>query len=81
VDVNGKGILYKIDIRDYRGYSLIDTSVLEFALFPGLSDDGLAFAPKKVDLNGNVVKYASEAGQIHNLKPAVTRDDRFARLA
>jgi hypothetical protein len=26
VDVNGKGIVYRFDVRDYRGYSLIDTS-------------------------------------------------------
>jgi hypothetical protein len=81
VDVNGKGILYKFDIRDYWGYSLMDTSAPDFAQFPGLSDDDMAFAPKKVDINGNVAKYASEAGQIHKLKSGVTRDDKFARLA
>jgi hypothetical protein len=26
VDVNGKGIVYRFDIRDYWGYTLIDTS-------------------------------------------------------
>jgi hypothetical protein len=51
VDVNGKGILYRFDIRDYWGYTLIDTSDADFALFYGGSDDDLAFAKKKVDLN------------------------------
>jgi len=64
VDVHGTGILYKFDIRDYWGYSLIDTSASDFTLFPGLSDDDMAFAPKKVDINGNVVKYASEAASL-----------------
>src|SRR5215813_12170394 len=80
VDVNGKGIVYRFDIRDYWGYTLIDTSDASFALFSGASDDDLAFAPKKVDLNGNVIKYASLLEQSHKLKPEVTRDDKFARL-
>jgi hypothetical protein len=80
VDVNGRGILYKFDIRDYWGYTLIDTSAPDFALFSGASDDDLAFAPKKVDLNGKVIKYAHLAEEIHELKPEVTRDDKFARL-
>jgi hypothetical protein len=50
VDVNGKGILYKFDIRDDWGYTLIDRSDPDFALFYGGSDDDLAFAPGKVDL-------------------------------
>jgi hypothetical protein len=80
VDVNGKGILYKFDIRDYWEYTLIDTSDPNFALFSGASDDDLAFAPKKVDLNGKVIKYASLAEQVHKLKAEITRDDKFARL-
>jgi hypothetical protein len=79
VDVNGKGILYKFDIRDYWGYTLIDTSDPNFALFYGGSDD-LAFAAKKVDLNGKPIKYATLLEQDHKLKPEVTRDDKFARL-
>jgi hypothetical protein len=47
VDVNGKGTLYRFDIRDYWGYTLIDTSDPDFALFYGGSDDDLAFAAKK----------------------------------
>jgi len=81
VDVNGKGMLYKFDIRDYWGYTLIDTSAPDFALWSALSDDDMAFAPKKVDLDGNVVKYASLLTQVHKIKTAVTRDEKFARLA
>ena len=80
VDVNGKGILYRFDIRDYWGYTLIDTSDPKFALFYGGSDDDLAFAKSKVDLSGNPIKYESLAGMVHRLKPEVTRDDKFARL-
>jgi hypothetical protein len=80
VDVNGKGILYRFDIRDYWGYTLIDTSYPDFELFCGGSDDDLAFAVKKVDLNGKPIKYAALLEQEHKLKPEVTRDDKFARL-
>ena len=34
VDVNGKGILYKLDTRDYWGYTLIDTSAPDGARLP-----------------------------------------------
>jgi hypothetical protein len=37
VDVNGKGIVYRFDIRDYWGYMLIDTSAPDFDLFNTLS--------------------------------------------
>ena len=80
VDVNGKGIVYRFDIRDYWGYTLIDTSDPNFALFYGGSDDDLAFAAGKVDLNGKTIKYASLLEMKHKLKPEVTRDDQFARL-
>lgn len=53
VNVNGKGIVYRFDIRDYRGYTLIDTSAPEYDLFNTLSDDDIGFAAKKVDRNGN----------------------------
>ena len=52
VDVNGKGILYRVDIRDYWGYTLIDTSAPDFELFNTLSDDDIGFAAAKVDRNG-----------------------------
>lgn len=80
VDANGKGILYKFDTRDYSGYTLIDTSDPNFALFYGGSDDDLAFAKSKVDLNDRPIKYGSLLGMVHKLKPEVTRDDKFARL-
>src|SRR5437879_10113028 len=76
VDVNGKGILYKFDIRDYWGYSLIDTSDPNFELFYGGSDDDLAFAAGKIDLNGKPIKYAALLTMQHKLKPEVTRDDK-----
>ena len=47
VDVNGKGILYKFDIRNYWGYTLIDTSAPDFELFNTLSDDDIGFAAEK----------------------------------
>jgi hypothetical protein len=81
VDVNGKGIVYRFDIRDYWGYTLIDTSAPDFTLFYGGSDDDLAFAQSKLDLNGKPIKYASLAEMVHTLKPEVTRDEKFARLA
>ena len=80
VDVNGKGIVYRFDIRDYWGYTLIDTSDPDFALFYGGCDDDLAFAHSKIDLNGKPIKYASLAEMVHRLKPAVTPDEKFARL-
>lgn len=80
VDVNGMGILYKFDIRAYWGHTLIDSSDPEFALFYGGSDDDLAFADAKVDLNGKPIEYAALATMIHELKPEVTPDEKFARL-
>jgi hypothetical protein len=52
VDVNGKGIVYRFDIRDYWGYTLIDTSAPDYDLFNTLSDDDIGFAAAKVDRNG-----------------------------
>jgi len=78
-DVNGKGIVYRFDIRDYWGYTLIDTSASNFTLFYGGSDDDLAFAAK-VDLNGKSVSYNDLANMKNKLKPAVTKDEKFARL-
>ena len=83
VDVNGKGILYKFDIRDYWGYTLIDTSAADFELFNTLSDDDIGFAAGKVDRNGKkpVAVFENFLHQQNKLKPEVTRDDKFARLA
>jgi hypothetical protein len=82
VDVNGKGIVYRFDIRDYWGYTLIDTSSPDFDLFNSLSDDDIGFAGGKVDRNGKTPAPVFENFlQQHKLKPEVTRDDKFARLA
>jgi hypothetical protein len=84
VDVNGKGILYRFDIRDYWGYTLIDTSDPKFELFNTLSDDDIGFATKKVDRNGNppMSVFENFIVQPNKLKPeGVTRDEKFARLA
>jgi len=80
VDVNGKGIVYRFDPRDYWGHTLIDTSDPDFTLFYGGADDDLAFASNKLDLNGKKIADASLAEMIHKLKPEVTRDEKFARL-
>jgi hypothetical protein len=81
VDVNGKGILYRFDIRDYWGYSLIDTSDPNFELFDSLSDDDVGRVPK-MDRNGRKPTQVFEnlLNQQNRLKPEVTRDDKFARL-
>jgi hypothetical protein len=50
VDVNGKGLLYRFDIRDYWGYNQGVTKLL----FGG-SDDDLAFGNGKKDYLGNAV--------------------------
>jgi hypothetical protein len=82
VDVNGQGILYKFDIRNYWGYTLIDTSAPDFELFNTLSDDDIGFA-SKVDRNGRkpAPVFENFLHQQNKLKPEVTRDDKFARLA
>lgn len=77
-DVNGKGILYRLDIRDYWGWSKIDTSG-NFQLFYGGSDDDLAFG-SRVDLNNNPVSYFDLADWNHRIQPTVKRDDKFARV-
>jgi hypothetical protein len=83
VDVNGKGIVYRFDIRDYWGYTLIDTSAPDWDLFNTLSDDDIGFATKKVDRYGKTPPPVFEnfLVQQNKLKPEVTRDDKFARIA
>lgn len=83
VDVNAKGILYRFDIRDYWGYTLIDTSAPDYDLFNTLSDDDIGFASAKVDRYGNkpLSVFENFLVQQNKLKPGVTRDDKFARLA
>jgi hypothetical protein len=81
-DVNGKGIVYRFDIRDYWGHTKVDTSASNFALFYGGSDDDLAFATSgKVDASGNRVTYNDLNNMRNKLRSSVTRDDKFARLA
>jgi mono/diheme cytochrome c family protein len=83
VDVNGKGILYRFDIRDYWGYTLIDTSAPDFELFNSLSDDDIGFSGGKVDRNGKapLAVFENFIVQQNKLKPEVTKDEKFARLA
>src|SRR5690606_5061494 len=56
-DVNGQGILYKFDIRDYWGYNQGVTK-----LFFGGSDDDLAFGRNKRDYRGNIVQINTGLG-------------------
>jgi hypothetical protein len=79
VDVNGKGMVYRFDIRDYWGHSLIDTSDAKFKLYYGGSDDDLAFG-SKVDVDGKAVAFSLLTSARTRLKPSVTPDEKFARL-
>ncbi len=56
VDVNGRGLLYKFDIRDYWGWN----KGVSRLLFGG-SDDDLAFGRNKRDYRGNLVDAACSA--------------------
>lgn len=57
VDVNGMGLLYKFDIRDYWGYNQGVTK-----LFFGGSDDDLSFGRNKRDYRGNIVQIDQAVG-------------------
>jgi hypothetical protein len=73
-------LVYRLSIERHN-CSLIDTSDPDFALWYGGSDDDLAFAGNKLDLNGRPIGgYASLAEMVHRLKPDVTPDEKFARL-
>lgn len=72
VDVNGKGILYKFDIRDYWGYN---QGVRE--LFFGGSDDDLAFGNGKMDYRGNAVNGAVQR-QRYNFTNTTVEDPAHA---
>lgn len=78
VDVNGKGLVYRFDIRDYWGHTLIDTSG-NFKLWFGGSDDDLAFNDT-LDANGNSVSYNDLNSWRHKLKSKVSKDAKFAQL-
>jgi hypothetical protein len=73
VDVNGLGLLYKFDIRDYWGWNKGVTRLL----FGG-SDDDLAFGRNKRDYRGNIVTTAVQRER-YNYAPGVSRDPEFAK--
>lgn len=71
-DVNGKGILYRIDIRDYWGYN---QGVKE--LYFGGSDDDLAFGNGKKDYKGNTIS-ASVQAKKYNFTNKTVKDPEHA---
>jgi hypothetical protein len=73
-DVNGKGIVYSFDTRDYWGFNKGVTK-LHF----GGSDDDLFFGSNKRDVEGNPVS-SSVMAQRYNFAPTVSRDVNFANL-
>lgn len=74
VDVNGQGILYKFDMRDYWGWNKGVTRLL----FGG-SDDDLAFGSNKRDYRGEQVTDAVQR-QRYNFSSNVSRDPEFAKV-
>lgn len=75
-DVNGKGLLYRFDVRDYWGWNKGITRLL----FGG-SDDDLAFANvPKYDYRGNVVnaRGASVQNERYPYAREVSADPEFA---
>lgn len=80
VDVNGKGMVYRFDIRDYWGYTSIDTSG-NYSLLYGGSDDDLAYSVSgKLTFSGDRISFNDLQNMKSNLRPAVTKDEKFARL-
>jgi hypothetical protein len=73
VDVNGLGLLYKFDIRDYWGWNKGVTRLL----FGG-SDDDLAFGRNKRDYRGNAVD-SSVLRQRYNYSSDVSWDPGFSK--
>jgi hypothetical protein len=73
-DINGKGIVYSFDTRDYWGYN---KGVKR--LFFGGSDDDLFFGSNKTDVEGNPVNN-SVLAQRYNFAAAVSKDANFAKL-
>ncbi len=74
VDVNGKGLLYKFDMRDYWGWNKGVTRLL----FGG-SDDDLAFGRNKRDYRGNVVTNAVQ-NERYNYTSTAVYDPDFAKI-
>jgi hypothetical protein len=73
VDVNGKGLLYKFDIRDYWGWNKGVTRLL----FGG-SDDDLAFGKNKRDYRGNLVD-SSVQRERYNYASEISWDPEFSK--
>lgn len=72
VDINGQGIVYRFDTRDYWGYN----KGVERLLFGG-SDDDLAFGSNKQDAYGNPVD-ASVQAQRYDYADEVSPDPEFS---
>jgi hypothetical protein len=74
-DIDGKGIVYRFDTRDYWGYNK-GIARLRF----GGSDDDLFFgAGDKTDAEGNPVTSIAIV-EAHAFAPSVSEDENFARL-
>jgi hypothetical protein len=73
-DINGQGIVYRFDARDYWGFNKGVTK-LHF----GGSDDDLFFGSNKTDVDGNKVD-SSVMNQRFNFAPTVSKDPNFAKL-
>jgi len=74
VDINGKGVVYRFDTRDYWGYNKGITK-LQF----GGSDDDLTFGVAKLDYLGNPVD-VNTIGTPTPFADEVSQDPEFARL-
>lgn len=74
IDINGMGIVYRFDTRDYWGYNK-GVSKLHF----GGSDDDLFFGSNKTDIEGNPVDQ-SALQQRYDFASTVSEDPSFAQL-
>ena len=74
VDINGQGLIYRFDSRDYWGYNKGVTK-LHF----GGSDDDLFFTGGKTDVNGAPIT-AETMEQKYNFAPTIAADPAFAKL-
>jgi hypothetical protein len=73
-DINGYGMVYRFDIRDYWGWNKGVTKLL----FGG-SDDDLAFGNGKKDYLGNSVTASAQQAK-YNFTPTATKDPKLAQL-
>jgi len=71
-DINGKGIVYRFDVRDYWGYN---QGVKE--LYFGGSDDDLAFGNGKKDYKGNAIN-SSVQQKKYNFTGTTVKDPEHA---